>query len=224
MTFQDRELLDSSGSHIDLTQLGMGSRIGLVPECRLRTITTIDDPAREMFAEVYARAFSEAPYCEAYTSEWIVEHVWEPHLPHCIVVAEDNNKVIALGCAHPLLESRISPSAVDYILGLKDLQFDPRKTIYMSELAVDKDFRGMGLGTKMVSSRINWALENGYEHYTLRTAAEGSHSLNLYKRIGAQELPGSHSVHSVEGGDLETGSKSRLYLWGRLADLPRTNN
>lgn len=187
-------------------------------EITFRRITDLRDPGVQSFIQTYQEAFSGPPYFENYSEQSVYEHVWEPHIDHCVVVAERDGEVIGLGCVHPLMGNDISKSAQEYLLSRNDLPLDPAKTIYMSELAVSEKARGQGLGSKLVIACYQWALKQGYTDYVLRTAAEGSNSLSLYSKMGGKLLAGEHAVSTVEGGTEATSSTSRVYLFGKLSD------
>ena len=205
----------------DLSEAQAPKALSMVREINFRLVTMEGDPAKSGFIETYKKAFGEYPYYEEYTTKWVEDNVWKPHQGHCIIVAEHEGRTIGLGCVHGIVGNSLSQSSRDYLLSFENLPFDPEKSVYMSELAVDSSFRGLGLGTKLVLACYDWAIRNGFETYCLRTASQGSNSLRLYQRLGGLELQGKHEVSSVEGGSLPTASKSRVYLWGNLEDCQK---
>lgn len=175
------------------------------------------DQHRNGFAELYKVAFSEAPYYESYTIDDVIRDVWDPHVlgSHCVVVATLNGTVIGLGCAHAVVDE-ISP--LDAFLTEQErmghhVPFPAATTLYMSELAVDPSVRGNGLGSTLVEVRRRWGRENGFTHYCMRTAAEGSNSRSLYERMGARVAP---FVQDVTGEAVVSESDRRIILYGKL--------
>ncbi len=165
------------------------------------------------FCDLYKLAFSEAPYFESYTEEWIIENVWNKHLKDgVIVLALEDQNVIGLSCSIPLLEST---SPLEFIKSLVHKPFNFEKAIYMSELAVHSKFRNLGIGSKLVKERLKWAKTEGYEYFVMRTASIGSNSFNLYKRIGVNEIEEKQNVKDIST-EVESASDERIYLYGSL--------
>ena len=55
---------------------------------------------------------------------------------------------------------------------------------YISELVVDKNIRGTGIGKKLLSILISNAKENGMQHFSLSCIANNAYALKLYKSFG----------------------------------------
>ncbi len=188
-------------------------RIG--EELSIRQVTTTTDSAATGFVETYRVAFADAPYFETYEPEWVLKHVWEPHLPHCILVAEVERApwgVAGLACCHALLADT-EPEVRDYLVAQR-LPFDPEHTVFMSELAVRREFRRQGLGAKLIQARLRWAEDTGFRFFALRTAATGSNSRRLYERIGAHTAP---FVQDVSAAAVASSSTQRIFLWGETS-------
>ncbi len=181
----------------------------------IRRVTIATDPAATGFVETYQAAFAEAPYFETYEPEWVLKHVWEPHLPHCVLVAEAEwapRGVAGLACCHPLLADT-EPEVRDYLMA-QHLPFDPERAVFMSELAVRREFRRRGLGAKLIQARLRWAEDAGFQFLVLRTAATGSNSRRLYERIGAQV---ASFVQDVSTAAIASSSTQRIFLWGETS-------
>ncbi len=185
------------------------------PNVNYEHITDPEHPHKDGFASVYAAAFGEAPYFEVYTRDEVVENVWLPHIPHCVVTASVSGEVVGLGCAHPVLLpiSSIGAFLQQEIASGVHVPFPLPSTLYMSELAVLSTHRGHGIGRALIEARLEWARRNGFSHYCMRTAAIGSNSRHLYESLGAQLAP---SVQNVESESVESKSKERIYLYGKL--------
>ncbi len=83
--------------------------------------------------------------------------------------------------------------------------------LYMAEVGVVNGFRKQGLGKTLVECRINEALERHpgrFKHVLMRTAEEGSNSANIYRKLGAKEIP--DLIEKME--EFETQSKRRIFL------------
>ena len=180
----------------------------------VRDIVDSNDSARVGFAKTYKEVFAEKPYFENFEIEDIDQNVWLPHIGHCIVVVENNfREVVGFGCAHPFLADT-EPSIRDFLVAQK-LPFDSSKTIFMSELAVRKEFRRQGIGAKIITARLEWGQKNGYTNFCMRTAEHKSNSRSIYEKIGAKQAP---FIQDVSNGKIDTSSKQRVYLWGKISE------
>lgn len=165
------------------------------------------------FSDIYIKSFSGIPYFESYDKEWVFENVWKTHLKDgVIVLALEEEKVVGLGCSISLKKAT---SQYNFINSLEEKLFNPEKSIYMAELAVDPQYRCCGIGTQLVIERMKWAKENNFDHYVMRTAAQGSNSLSLYKRLGAIEIAQREKI-DIDKIEIETASTERIYCWGNL--------
>ena len=168
------------------------------------------------FVSVYRSAFAEAPYFEEYDPQWVVDHIWKVHIPHCVFVARKAcGEVVGLGCAHPILapESNMRAFMVKTKKSGVEIPFPPEQTMYMSELAVLQNFRRKGVGSSLIAKRQKWAVQKGYTHYCMRTAATGSNSEEIYKSMGAIQAP---FVQYMPDNEIGTESAMRIFLYGEL--------
>lgn len=175
---------------------------------------------RDGFVNAYKEAFGGPPYFETYSTEEVVEDIWLPHVKDGIVVlALDDERVVGFGCAMPVLKS---PLDVREFLASQQRDFSIDKTWYMSELGVVESHRRRGLGYALVKHRLLTISHRGDTTYVFRTAAEGSNSIHLYRKIGAVELNDRQDV-SVSDQVQVNGSQSaeRVYLYGDCASALR---
>lgn len=183
----------------------------------LRVIPEEIDPTFiDRFVATYQDVFIGAPYYERYTREQVMDKVWTPNTTSGVVVlALEEQQVFGFGCARPV---RDAPEDVkDYLTsaGSNELGLDLSSAWYMAELGVLPAYRGAGIGSLLVGRRLMEMKAEGVEAYVLRTAAEGSNSIGIYRRLGARRLEGIQDV-----GDSDevvvNGSQSteRVYLYG----------
>jgi ribosomal protein S18 acetylase RimI-like enzyme len=155
---------------------------------------------RDGFVRAYQEAFGGAPYFEHYSKQEVLDKVWYPHVEDGIIVlAIGDQRVIGFGCALPLSKA---PEDIQEFLaprrGTEEFPVDYDRTWYMSELGVLEAHRGRGHGYELVRHRLLTISHRGDTHYTFRTAAEGSNSIHLYRKIGAHELPELQDVSTSE--------------------------
>lgn len=169
------------------------------------------------FIRAYKQAFGGPPYYEHYTDEQVLAHVWYPHVEEGIIIlALDNEQVVGFGCAQPVMKA---PDEIRLFLGESEhFSAEPEKTWYMSELGVVESHRNRGIGYQLVRHRMISISHRAGTHYAFRTAAEGSNSIHLYRRIGAQEIPELQDVADTEQVLVnESNSTQRVYLHGDIA-------
>ncbi|MFA5163580.1 MAG: GNAT family N-acetyltransferase [Patescibacteria group bacterium] len=171
------------------------------------------------FIKVYQEVFAGPPYFETYSDEEVIYSAWDSHLEKgCIVLAMKGDEVIGLGCCIPILNIMPGEANEDvknlFFSRLDSLPIPLNRACYMSELAVLSDFRGLGIGTELIRQRWSWAKSFGLSHYIVRTAAEGSNSVRMYKHLGAKEIDGL--VQDVTGIGVESKSRQRIFLYGEI--------
>lgn len=181
-----------------------------------RQVNDADDPAFAGFCATYQEAFGGAPYFEDFSEEEVRE-VWDKHVGYFIMVAEKDGEVVGLTCCAPAAHP--GHDSVEQFLRSQDLPFAIEKAIYMSEVAVHSAHRKQGIGRHLIEARMHWGADNGYTHYVMRTAEEGSNSARIYMRLGAQK---ADFVQSVDHEGIETSSTTRIYLFGET-DIKQPN-
>lgn len=183
--------------------------------------TPVGDETQESHRAGFIRAYQEAfggdPYFETYSPEEVLEDVWYPHLKDGIIVlALDGEDVVGFGCAVPVLRSPLDVR--EFLMrhqGQGSFSADLSRAWYMSELGVLASYRRRGIGYSLVRHRLAEIGHRGDTHYVFRTAADGSNSIHLYRKIGAIELADLQDV-SVSDQVQVNGSQSteRIYLHG----------
>jgi ribosomal protein S18 acetylase RimI-like enzyme len=104
------------------------------------------------------------------------------------VVAEREGEVIGQLCAYPIEATTEEPDGpVDPVLEPYD-RLEIPGTLYISSLSVLDEFRGMGLGTKMLSIARDQARERGLDALSLIVFEQNTGALRLYQREGFREV------------------------------------
>lgn len=172
------------------------------------------------FVKVYKEAFGGPPYYEQYSDADVIRDVWIPHLSAGIIVlALDAGSIVGFGCAQPVSES---PEYIQGFLQAKkrngSLPIDLSSAWYMSELGVQLGYRGHHIAYALTLERLVWISELGSRYYTLRTAAQGSNSLHLYRKIGSIELSNHQDVSQSDQVQInKSQSTERIYLCGQCS-------
>lgn len=172
---------------------------------------------RRGFINVYQKAFGGAPYFEEHKYCDVKEGVFKPHLDHgIIVVASIDRKTIGLSCAIPF---GMAPEEDQLFLKerIKDGSFShsTENLWYMSELAVLEEHRKNGIGSELITKRLECILERGHNMYCMRTAASGSNSARIYLNMGSTQLPGLIDVSKTDQVQKNASqSNYRIMLYG----------
>jgi ribosomal protein S18 acetylase RimI-like enzyme len=168
------------------------------------------------FIKVYQEAFSGPPYFEEYTERYVAAKVWEPHLSGGgIILALAGDQVIGLGCCIPLMNLKADDPNIEvkaFLQSKETLPFDLEKTGYMSEIAVLEKYRRQGIGKRLAEERFSWLQARHLDYYVLRTAADCSNSLNLYRSLGAEQ---ANFIQDVSRAEVVSASRQRIFLYGR---------
>lgn len=181
-------------------------------------------PLRAGFVATYQEAFGGAPYFEHYTAQEVLDDIWWPHVSQGLVIlALHQGRVVGFGCAMPL------DSAPDDIqeflqahLASGEFQAESGRTWYMSEMGVLEPYRRHGIGYALVRERLAIVQQVGGTHYVLRTAAEGSNSAHMYRRIGATVLTTPQDVSESDQVQINRSqSTKRIFLLGTCAEALR---
>ena len=104
-----------------------------------------------------------------YTDEELERIIVDEQKP--IFVAEHNGKV--KGYAFCIFKQDLESKSVTNI-----------KTLYIDDLCVDEDTRGMHIGTKLYNHVIDFARKSGCYNVTLNVWAGNDGAMKFYERIG----------------------------------------
>jgi ribosomal protein S18 acetylase RimI-like enzyme len=104
------------------------------------------------------------------------------------VVAEREGQVIGQLCTYPVEASTEEPEeAVDPVLE-PYARLEIPGTLYISSLALFEQFRGMGLGTEMLSIARKQARERNLDALSLLVFEQNTGAVKLYEREGFHEV------------------------------------
>ncbi len=104
------------------------------------------------------------------------------------VVAEREGEVIGQLCTYPVeTDQAETDEPVDPVLEPYG-RLEIPDTLYVSSLALFDKFRGMGLGTKMLSIAREQARERGFDALSLLVFGQNAGAVKLYEREGFREV------------------------------------
>lgn len=104
-----------------------------------------------------------------YTDKELEEIIANPLTP--IFVAEKDNQILGYAfCIHKQF--------------LGDNNMTDIKTLYIDDLCVDENARGLHIGRTLYDYVINYAKENKFYNITLNVWADNTNALNFYQKLG----------------------------------------
>jgi ribosomal protein S18 acetylase RimI-like enzyme len=104
------------------------------------------------------------------------------------VVAEREGEVIGQLCTYPIAESTDEPDETGDPILEPYGRLEIPGTLYISSLALFDEFRGMGLGTKMLSIARDRARERNLAALSLLVFEQNTGAVKLYEREGFREV------------------------------------
>ena len=164
------------------------------------------------YIEIYKEIFSKTPYFEIFTDKE-AEEVYRLSLLDStisLLVIKDNQIIgFALGI-------KLSIHNDEKFKMLTSEYFNLDKVLYNAELGVLPEYRGLGIGSKLVDKRVLFAKDMGYEIICMRTKKEGSMSISLYQKLGFKILEGVEEISSTEKNIIENKKDVRIILYKKL--------
>lgn len=92
-------------------------------------------------------------------------------------------------------------------------EYDPDEFMELTRMSVDNNFRGGGVGTKLVQEFENWAKSHGYKHLNLTTLHEMHAARNLYFKNGFSLVPEKEErLDTSKYGNISGSEGKALYL------------
>jgi len=149
---------------------------------------------KDAYIKLYQDIFSKAPYFEIFTREE-VERVYRLSLLNATIslLAIENDQLIGFA-----LGIQLSMHNDKNFKTLVDKYFELERVLYNAELGVHSQYRGLGIGSRLINKRVAFAKEKGYRAICMRTKKEGSMSVSLYKRLGFELLEGVEELSTTE--------------------------
>lgn len=162
----------------------------------------------EDFKNIY-KVFGEKPYEEKYTEEDFKE-IYEEYLKKGkIYGAYVDERLVGI-------------IAITY--GAKKGQpvnYEGKEVVYLSDVAVDSEYRKQGLGTKLMAYVVAEGKIEGKNVIYMRTLKEGSMSASIAKKIGFTQIEGVYQEVETESIYGTKQIKNNMFLELDLDSLTR---
>ena len=172
----------------------------------IREVTNVED-----FSSVY-RVFGEKPYEEKYTEEDFKEIYDEYKRLGNIYGAYVDDKCVGLIA---VLRGKRKGQPVEF-----DNEND--SIAYLADIAVLKEYRAAGLGTKLMIDALMKAKVNGFKTMYMRTLVEGeSMSYGIAKKVGFEQIDGIEQMVETENIRGEKQIKKNIFLKIDIDSLDR---
>lgn len=172
-------------------------------DAKIKELTDLND-----FKKVYT-VFSDAPYFEKYTEEELENIFTEYHEKGYIYGAYAKEKCLGL---------------IALEIGLNEehpVNFQDKKIMYLSDVAVLKEYREKGLGQQLMLYGVMQSKLLGYDRIYMRTLEENSMSYGIASKIGFQQIPNAFQDVEKERMDGTTKTMKNIFLDLNLRLLDR---
>jgi len=168
--------------------------------------------------DLYHICFGEAPWFEKFEDFEVDEIIREgfSYPESQLYVVLSKGCVVAFGIAYPL---KNSPEVVQF---LGDL-VNPETTMYMADVAVLPEYRGRGLGTLLVDTRLT-NLPLWCKGVLMRTAQEGSKSMPIYLRKNFRLFEGKVQMVNSRKADGSFRPDPRVFLYCEVENIRKEKN
>lgn len=84
----------------------------------------------------------------------------------------------------------------DYVIGYIRYRFYKNGRVHINELIIDRNFRGIGVGTKLVKESIKRL--NGIKTVTLTVQAKNKRAIRVYRSLGFKEVVYGNKIITME--------------------------
>ena len=141
-------------------------------------------PYRPSFVGAYQTIFAEPPYNERFypsEAEGILSRVLQTPDHVALMAVRGSTQVAGFGFALPLASRSDVASQMQGLLPIQH-------TFYLAELGVLPEYRGLGLGQRLVEHRLEAIDRQKYTHVVLRTSVARDSSYQLYSRLGFEDI------------------------------------
>ena len=154
----------------------------------LKTIENINEDNLREIAALYIECFNAPNKGENWTSETAYEYFLERKNEHSIfAVVTDKNKIRAVCCGGPFVKSFIS----------KELEYNFEDCAYISLLAVSQNFRGQGIGKKLLQQYCTILKSKKFKTTLIRCRSNNAPMIGVLKHHNFQLI---HEYTSELGG------------------------
>ncbi len=142
----------------------------------------VPEPFRSKLSGSYMQVFSLPPWNESFTGEEVVKIItnWERVGADIFLITIKEN-VVGFGIGMTLSDYH------DQALILPHIPIPPSKVYWLTDVGVDTDFQGLGLGKLLTNLRLTTAKERGMEAVAARTRPD-SKAYSLLISLGFDEV------------------------------------
>jgi ribosomal protein S18 acetylase RimI-like enzyme len=190
--------------------------VGPTPDIRIVAVHTDADRKRWRpgFIGAYQTVFSGAPYFERFSPSE-AEGVWVrlTRAPGntTLIALDPQDKLVGFGIGLPLVEQRDIAHRLDGLVSAPH-------TYYLAELGVLPDYRGRGVGHRLVRGRLEAIDRTRFRDVVLRAPSVRSGDYPLYTPLGFAETGETMDVRNMRV-DGRVTSDRRVFLHCVLSQI-----
>lgn len=161
--------------------------VGLFQTVRPRVHAIDTGEISDDLVKVYQEVFAKSPaYTEEFTSEKARENLSKLDMLF-VAQPESLNSPIGFAGGRELTDENSGDDEEAYRTVKHALGAGP--VFYIDELAVLKEFEGLGIGTRLLQTLLAKAKESGQHTFLLRTNPDNERAISLYQLISTSWLP-----------------------------------
>ena len=147
----------------------------------MNIIQTNDLNYSELIVEQYIRIFSTGLSAQLLNKKEVNDYIYAILIQGYAVLAFDNDVIAGSLLATPLLFDNELPTEII-------TKFTTEKSIYIAELMVEEDKRGMGIGNQLMDVFYNQIDRTLYSDVFIRVWEENKAALRLYEKSGYKSI------------------------------------
>lgn len=143
-------------------------------------LATINDISRinELFIQMIKYVNEQNRKNGILVDEEVFKDGYEDGFLASFIVSEDNFILVA----------ELNNSVVGYLSCEEKDKYSEESFIYLDDFCVDDNYRGFGIGTKLVKAVDTYALENQINHLKLHVDNKNERSKRFYNNLGFKSL------------------------------------
>jgi len=126
----------------------------------------------------------------------------------------DNKKLIGFMLAGPLSHDKLLPKAIKE-------KYSVEKCIYIEEMHLHKDYRGKGIGSKLMTKFIE-EVDKKWDYLFIRAWSNNIRAINFYKKLGFN-LNATINQKKIKKDRSGTFMIKKQYLFQKLNQLLQRN-
>ncbi len=171
-------------------------------------IQTKNTAFRNKIIELYIESFSKglsAQYIDRIELEKYIDRFFEDGE---ILVSLSSNEISGALLYYPLQNDELLPAEIK-------TNFDIKKSAYIAEIMVSEQFRGQGIGTRLINTFFDTVDKNAFSDAFIRVWNKNTQALSLYEKTGFKNVASIRQEKKNPDG-IGTFEMKKIYLHKKI--------